>query len=550
MPSPLQKYLDQRHASGSISRERLPFAEQIASERRIRKANYQEDLETAGQIEDLADFLAYDKRRSQTRMMSIAQADRMERTGEKGYHNGKSMSFVGLNSATVDEIEPFRRNNAIPQVAQEKREKLLKELTYFVEKETEKVGVKFRHWIQHDGPRCLACRLPKRWQAQNGRVTNFNESPIARRLDAQVVMRSNEAGSPVKKEKNKVQTESGKWHRPYVLDDKGKRVRVLDEKGRQTYHPHTHMIVRLGRYLTDSEFSELIEFAQRHFKTPKLDSGALHNTREACKYVIKCDELADVKDIDFRRYLKATFKRRLIAFYGDLKLQIKIHKHNGQHIKAIWDPKEKKSIYRVRRNPNARVIKASKTKNQEIFDKLTMVDRLEETEWEKADRRSDDCQIVAKLAPIPLALPIREPVLLCRGAVDTRELLGRPEVIEILKDTQDHFEAACGLFEMLHGCTPWEWVNGQQPPAQPQQSDLFEADSARIFADVKGSAHNAPVISKFHKPGEAPASGKRAASEVPIGPPEAVSEYEQSNLPVEKWPDYKKPEKPIKHGII
>jgi hypothetical protein len=336
MASPLQEFIDARHLPDSVSREDLPFKAQIASERRIREANYKDDLQTAGQIEDLDDFAAYDKRRSQTRMMSIAQADRMDRTGERGYHNGQTVSFVGVNSEAVDELEPFRRNNAIPHVAQEKRSKLLKELTYYVETESDKPGVKFRHWVQHDGPRCIASKLPDRWRAQNGRVTDFNESPIAQRLGAKIVMRSNEAGSPVKKAHKKIQDSSGKWHRPYVLDENGNRIRCTDERGCQTYHPHTHMIVRLDRYVSDREFLELIKFAERHFKTPKLDSGALNNVREACKYVIKCDELNDVKDIDFRRYLKATFKRRLIAFYGDLKWQIKTHKLNGQHIKATY----------------------------------------------------------------------------------------------------------------------------------------------------------------------------------------------------------------------
>lgn len=516
----LRQFLDSKHLPDSVSREDLPFKAQIASERRIREANYREDLETAGQIEDLNDFMAYDKRRSQTRMMSIAQADRMDRTGERGYHDGQTVSFVGVNSETVDEIEPFRRNNAIPHVAQEKRAKLLKELTYYVESESAKKGVKFRHWVQHDGARCIVSRLPKRWRAQNGRVTNFNESPIAKRLGAEVVMRSNEAGSPVKKSHEKVKDpKTGKWHRPYILDAAGKRVRCLDNKGRQTYHPHTHMIVRLDRYLTDEEFSELIEFAQRHFKTPKLDSGALYNVREACKYVIKCDELGNVKDIDFRRYLKATFKRRLIAFYGKLKWQIKIHKLNGQHIKATYDPKTKESVFRVRRNPNARVVKGRKTKEQELIDLLTKVDRLDETEDQKLNRRSDDCHIVAKLAPLPLAMPIREPVLLVRGIVDTRELLSRREVLPILDESQEHFEAACGLFEMLHGCTPMEWVNASHGASKPVQTAFSGEDFGEIQAVSKGSAHNAPVISKSFpsKPERSDPVRAGERSEPPVG---------------------------------
>ena len=102
MPSPLQEFIDARHLPDSVSREDLPFRSQIASERRIREANYKDDLQTAGQIEDLDDYIAYDKRRSQTRMMSIAQADRMDRTGERGYHNGQTVSFVGVNSEAVD----------------------------------------------------------------------------------------------------------------------------------------------------------------------------------------------------------------------------------------------------------------------------------------------------------------------------------------------------------------------------------------------------------------------------------------------------------------
>ena len=510
----LRDFLDSKHVPASIqTREHLPFHSQIASERRIRNANFQDDLLSAGQIEDLKDFQAFDKRRSQTRLMSIKQADRMERTGERGYHDGQTVSFVGVNSEHVDEVEPFRRNNAIPQVAQEKRAKLLKELTYYVESETAKKGVKFRHWVQHDGARCIAARLPKRWKAQNGRVTNFNESPIATRLGAQIVMRSNEAGSPVKKAHEKTQDPvTGKWSRPYILDAQGRRVRCLDEKGRQTYHPHTHMILKIDRYLTDAEFLELIEFGQRHFKTPKLDSGALNNVREACKYVIKCDELNDVKDLDFRRYLKATFKRRLVAFYGQLKFNIKIHKINGQHIKLVYDPKTKTSAYRVRRNPNARVVKGKKSLDQELNDKLTNISWIDETEEDKLNRQSDACHIVAKLAPLPLVLPIREPVLLVRGRVDVRELLDRKEVEPILAESQEHFEAACGLFEMLHGVDPWEWLNGRGA----QQGELSGLDLSPICPASKGSAHNAPVTSKSERAKPSVCMGER--SEAPVGP--------------------------------
>jgi hypothetical protein len=499
-----------------MARESLPFSDQIKSEIRIRKSNYQEDLLSSGQIEDLDDFRALDKRRSQTRMMSLQIADRMERTGERGYHDGQPVSFVGVNSEHVDEIEPFRRNNAIPLVAQEKRSKLLKELMYYVESETRKPGVKFRHWVQHDGPRCIAARLAERWRAQNGRVTNFNESPIARRLGAQIVMRSNEAGSPVKKSHEKVRDpQTGKWSRPYIVDANGDRIRCLDDKGRQTYHPHTHMIVQLNRYLTDDEFSELIAFAQRHFKTPKIDSGALNNIREACKYVVKCDELNDLSDLDFRRYLKATFKRRLVAFYGRLKFNIRIHKHNGQHIKSVYDPKTKTSVYRVRRNPNARVVKGKRSKDQEIADKLTNISRIDETEEEREERenrKSDACHIVAKLAPLPLVVPIREPVLLVRGRVDVRELLEREEVAPILAESQEHFDAACELFEMLHGVDPWEWVNGSAW-CQPELAGLNSATESAVSI---GSAHNAPVTSNSQCAKRGVCLGEQ--SEAPVGP--------------------------------
>lgn len=515
--SPLQQFIDGRTAPEFVTDSVLPFQAIIKQEGAERHAAYNADLESAGIIEDLHAFKKQDKARAQTRLMSDKAADRMERLGKGGYHTGQAVSFVGLNSESVEELPPYRRNNSIPYVAQQKRSNMLKELMAYVEEQEALRGVHCRMWVIHNGPRCQSIHLRERWKEQNSLVTNWNESKFAKDNQAFVFFRSNEAGSPVKKAHEKTRDpKTGKWERRYLLDAQNNRIRCTDSNGCQTWHPHTHLLIRFGRFFkTKDEFTNVIKRASAHFGTPKLDAGRIENAREACKYVVKGDELNNVRDIDFLRFLKWTFKRRLVETYGELKQRIRDHKANGQKIKSTYCPKKGKCVYKLDKNYNANLIrkKAQKQEGDEAMKTELELNRFEERHAKfeaykemhgeaaaqaakglfKMDEES--FAIVAKLAPMAYFGPIKEALLMVRGRVDMDELRERPEIMEVLMRTQPQFDNACQLFEALHGVTPSEWMQGKTATVE----DLKRGANGVLIAEKSsvslGSAHNPPVIS-------------------------------------------------------
>ena len=548
--SPLQQFIDSRTDSSFITDSVLPFSDEIKKEGAERHAVYAAELETAGIIEELEQFKKQDKGRAQTRLMSDKAADRMERLavsplgrfrtlGTGGYHNGQSVSLIGANSESVEELPNYRRNNSIPYVAQQKRANLLKELTCYMDTQAQLPGHLFRMWVIHNGPRCQSIDLPTRWRQQNKLVTRWNALPFAKRNGISVMFRSNEAGSPVKKAYEKTLNKiTGKFERRYLRDETGERVRCLDENGKQTYHPHTHLLVEFTKWLKDEQlfkfavigaigarlrvrrfwplegrplaplkdtgyffkgfaFRAVAIRAASHFGTPKLDAGRIFNAREVCKYFIKGDELHNLKDIDFIRFLKWTFKRRVVETYGDLKQRIRGHKRDGLKVKAVWDVKEGKCVYKVQKNYNAQLIQQMITKDAQTLHLLEDLRRMdEETTEQKADRQKlERCALIAKMAPLAYFGPIKEPIFMVRGTVDINEFRSRPEIDEVLIKTQFNYDNACAVFECLHGVTPAQWMQGIPATVEAVTMGQNGVLIASKTAVLLGSAHNPPVIS-------------------------------------------------------
>lgn len=493
----------------------MPFRDIIDQEERERQQAYFEGLDESGRIIPPEEYAHRDKGESQLELMGHRVAERMERLRRPGYHTGEDTFFVGACSMSEKEIPKFWRSNANPYVQRQKRRPIFKALSFYMQERSD-AGSAFRMWVIHDGPRCHSLHLPERWSAQARKVSDWNESAIAKRLGVNVIFRSAEAGSPLKKESEKRwNAESERFERQYIRDSEGNRIRCTDSDGCQTWHPHSHLIVELTRWLSDSEWSELIETAQGHFGTPKLDAGHVSDPREACKYVLKCDELNDVRDIDFLRFLKWTYKRRLVSFYGDAKSEKSRIERDGLRIKSEWDAKTQRSKYVERKSHHVEVVKKDMPK-----------------QW-TPPKKDSYCALVAKLDPIPFFSPVAEPVFLVRGHVDWTALYSRPDVQAVISRAQEPYDAAHQAFPMIYGVTVEEFMQGA--PAyeeEPQKAELgFEWTEFRAVS--LGSAHTPPVISESPSPSQPGVAGRReirAASEEPVGRPQAVSSNQTSQL--------------------
>lgn len=490
--TPLQSFIDHCHgvnrpALNPVSSKLVKWAEREEERREI--SYYGELDELTGQISDLSHYAKQDKARAQTRLVSDKMADRCERLRIGGYHQGELIRIVAPLSKSIEEIPPYRRNNSIPYIAQQKRSNTLKELIYYVEMESKKRGVCFRQWVIHDGPRCHAMHLPERWRAQNRKIREWNKY-YAKKFGAYIEFRSNEAGSPLKKAKEKTyDKKTKKWVRKYIRDAKGKKIRALDDKRRQTWHPHTHCLVKMTRFLTESEFQDLILAAQRHFKTPKLDSGAVKEPREICKYVVKCADLSGIRDIDFMRFLKHTFKKQLVRPLGALQDQINKHKEQCKKLRARYDHKKQMCFYQLMNNHNQSAISGKKTAGEEILDVEKHIENLENPDDKK---NLEKCAIVARLSPQAQFCPVAEPLFMVRGRVDMNEFCDRDEVQEVVQHTEAAFIQGLAAFEAIHGYSPEQFLTGSRMAAQcgtqrwqPPEPSIFE-----------GSAHNTPVNGK------------------------------------------------------
>lgn len=537
----LKGFIDKIHGiSGAAINRASEIANRWAKREEYERETefYNELDELTGVVADLGHFRKQDKAKSQTRLMSDEMADRSERLGIGGYHQGELIRIIAPLSQSVEEIPPYRRNNSIPYIAQQKRSNTLKELIYYVQMESQKKGVCFRQWVIHDGPRCTSVHLKKRWQAQNRKIREWNKYHAAK-YGASIEFRSNEAGSPLKKSHERTLDEqTGKWSRSYVLDDKGQRVRALDENGCQTWHPHTHCLVRMDRYLSDSEFENLIQAAQKHFQTPKLDSGAVREPREICKYVVKCADLKGISDIDFMRFLRRTKGLHLVQPLGGLRDQIREHKASCLKLRARYDSKTQTCFYKLLKNHNQSAITGKKSKAQEIADREKA---LEEFENPTEKKNLEKCAIVARLSPQAHFLPVAEPLFMVRGRVDLDEFCRRKEVAEIILHCQAAYLDGLDAFEVMHGYSAEQWLAGRPAGKMAGYVARWRRPEASIF---KGSAHNTPATGKC--PDEPRASFTERASFVGDYPPTARLSVPQNypiSAPQKNFFNFRTPEK-------
>jgi len=515
--------------------------EWIDRQARAGEEEYFLQCDTTGSVCSLETWAERDKKIAQTEMLSVAVAERIERLEIPGggYHDGESLQIVSAHTGQVKRIPNFRRCNWIPYTAQQKRNGILNALIYFVLTMKEKPGIGFRHICIHDGDRCRHDELVGRWRVQGKRINSWNKR-LAKKFGAFFIFRSHEAGSPVKKSRGKVKDrKTGKQTRPYILDENGDRILCTDEEGEQTWHPHTHAVLMKTRRISDAEWGELIKALKRHFGVVFPDHGELREPREACKYLVKCDELMNCDDKGFKNFILSTKGARLVSCLGPFAKFRKQLDLAGRKVIIGKDPDSANVEYKVIKNwngnPASRV--SELTEGEELVRNI-------QREIEEKPGPLQRPAMIARMAPQQIFTPIAEPTFMVRGNhVDIEEFYRRPQIARIRAFTLDDFEAGCAVFRAQFGMSVEAWLSQGHAAAQAASIGVDLRGKQPEFGDIltpseaalEGSAHNTPVTGTHPTPSKPP-GGKCERSEAPIGRPKAVSSNQSGQLFPEEPP--------------
>ncbi len=487
-PAPVRPEFDRVAASGTnpVFQAALEWEKK---EWRIRENAYLKALNDTGLTAKVGDYLKRKKAESQMLCLSDAIAERMERLGLGGFRSPDldPVWVYGAFSGETYELPNYRRNKFVPAICHEKRANMVNELEYFIRMNPGRCRMLVFNgrWNKQlkavEKSRCTSLQVAESWQWQNFLINKWNKSHAARKFGAYIVFRSNELGSPLKKEADKTRdAKTGKFKRAYIRDANGDRVRNLDSEGRQTYHPHTHAVLHLSGWV---DLKALVKELQKHFYHVKPDHGVINDAREACKYMMKCDEIMELRDMDFIRIFRRLNKRRTVASYGALRKQVLKHKAECEKLRRMPNETGEQLELAPVKNHNQKPLgfKDDGVKPPSLGKQLDPV-------------------MVARCAPSARFTPIAEPCFVFRGAVSPEKAAENKHVQFAMKETADLWRAGIDQWFEQHRCDPVHWATEVAPLLQEDFSDT-ETDSI-LFTDAETigraprravSAHTTPV---------------------------------------------------------
>ena len=490
-----------------------------------------EMLEDTGRVQSLDNWAELDKQMTQTELASIQMADRMERLGLRGYGEGDPTQFISVHTGCIKEIANFRQCNLIPASAQKKRNPTLKSLIFFVDSEGME---KFRHIVIHNGGRCHAGQITARHKQMKRAINKWNKlyAPI---YGAEFIFYSCEAGSPVKKSPEKVwDKEKQAFVRPYIFDANGKRIRCVDAEGKQTWHPHIHALLMMPEFLPKPQFEAMCDDLRRVLDSPEfLYNEPLENTREACKYLVKCDELNNCDDEGFKDFCVEMEGARLVQTMGKFAAFRKMLKRTGRVVRMVRNKETGKSEYQAIKNWNRNAA-------SDVCDPTEGEDLERNIRQNILDNAGPLTKpaIISRIAPSNMFSPVSEPVFLVRGrCTDLAEFCERPQVKAVIELTRELFEGGCQDFKSDTGVSLEQWLKSRaaaaiafsEPVEAPIQPDFGEFSASSDLASGV-SAHNTSTTG-HSKRAEPPRGETEAASAPPVGPPKAVSSNSEAKKP-------------------
>ncbi|MDP0490979.1 MAG: hypothetical protein Q7Q71_08025 [Verrucomicrobiota bacterium JB023] len=225
-----------------------------------------------------------DENRSRLISQSFRIADALEAEGIKAYGASK-MSLLGVLSGQVVELPDFRNIVFIPAVAQRKRNKMLKQLEYFLQSRPYA-----RMWVFTSGERVTLSGVRARISEMHRRLSKLNAEGFMKASGIRIVFRSSELGS---------------------VERSG--------SGEPTFHIHAHAIVDLEKKIPKNEWSRLLSKVRSWWKFHFKDSKQLQQAREACKYCVKPSDLEALTSKELGELHHQLFKLHLVQCLGDFK---------------------------------------------------------------------------------------------------------------------------------------------------------------------------------------------------------------------------------------
>ena len=209
------------------------------------------------------------QRRAKLERQSFEIASKLEEGGVPAFDNKSDLSVVSLITGQRKRVEGYRNITFIPVIAKKRRSKTLKRLEYFVS-QPEQEG-KVRMWVFNTGHKVPLGECRERIQ-QLHRNLGLLAGELRERFGVDMFFRSTELAN--------LERKSGLPH----------------------FNVHSHVLVRTP-YLRD--WSRMLAWVNEKWRTlnnlspnlkwhPFQDAESLYQIREACKYVVKPNELEDL----------------------------------------------------------------------------------------------------------------------------------------------------------------------------------------------------------------------------------------------------------------
>ena len=396
-------------------------------------------------------------------------ANKLECGGTQAYRTDEyQMHIVSIFSGHVEQIPGFRRICFLPAVAAMVRAQKLAALEYFLERHPF-----CRFWTFTGGKRVPLSGLRERVENLHARLNELNKE-LRRRYGAELVFRATELGSvetPASAGRARARREARAAHRkaveaakaagqPLPVWTRAKETQFADEAGRLDrdeatgellFHPHAHCVLRLPCRLEKETWAEMLRFVWEFWGDHWDDGAIIKDAREACKYVTKPGEMANLEPAELCALEKALHGLRLVTPMGVLKKEIRARKDAGETLRRFRTPEG--MVWRVVEDHNRQLSTTDEEKDfnrekrrQDRLDYLDAKLRVVSPAGELVcvgrphagapKRRSSAplCRVVARCVPAAVASPLKEPrvvVMATRGAFSMETVRNHPLTVKL-----------------------------------------------------------------------------------------------------------------------
>lgn len=231
-------------------------------------------------------------------------ADQLEDV-EVRARNQSNVTAISAVTGQIDKLESYRSLRFLPAVAQRDRRPMLNALQYWLgnrrgaAKYTRYAVVTFGEPIHAFG------ELRQSISALTRKISKWAHA-VDRKFDIDALYRGIE----------------------YT-----RKIRENDTT--HTYHLHANVLYLPNRVLEDSEWNNFLNFSKNAFGAHWKDNGTIKDLREIVKYVIKPDELEGIEGVELHWLFQETFKSRLSAPLGPVKIFCRDLAENHEKIAAI-----------------------------------------------------------------------------------------------------------------------------------------------------------------------------------------------------------------------